>query len=211
MLICSCGAWPRRWHAHRHKAARPIWNRVNMTVQVVGRRLPLSSCADLLAWPNTSSGAPRRSSTTACSRTGGLVVCSRYHLVDMFLAGSSALECTSGLGSRCAASPVRWRPDAHLYPFSPSGLSENSKAISSTAAPRCATRNRRHDFAHQGFEEDPRRALLACVTACPTVFSRSRYVRTPAVLDGLPASPVHMSESVGQLEAGPLMTEFVPI
>ena len=210
--ICSCGALAETMgDAHRQKMPHgPIWNRVNMTGQVVLAVAFLLFLGRVISWswPSTSVGhAASKFYDGLLSNWSVLGLrLDYYHVVDMFLAG------IIGVGMYFWFSGRVWCRFAcplaalmHIYTrFSRFRIfPEKSKCISCNVCTSvCHQGIDVMNFANKGLPmEDPQCVRCsACVTACPTgVLAFGRYGKNGLpVLDRMPASPVRMRESGGQ-------------
>ena len=206
--ICSCGALAETMgDAHRQKMPHgPIWNRVNMTGQVVLAAAFLLFFGRVISWswPDTRVGhAAAKFYDGLLSNWSVLgVQLNYYHLVDIFLAG------IIGVGMYFWFSGRVWCRFAcplaalmHVYArFSRFRIfPEKSKCISCNVCTSvCHQGIDVMNFANKGLPmEDPQCVRCsACVQACPTgVLAFGRYAGNGLpVLDRLPASPVRMRE-----------------
>jgi NosR/NirI family transcriptional regulator, nitrous oxide reductase regulator len=207
--ICSCGALAETMgDAHRQKMPHgPIWNRVNMTGQVILAAAFLLFFGRVISWswPDTPIGhAAARFYDSLLSNWSvfGLRL-DYYHLVDIFLAG------IVGVGMYFWFSGRVWCRFAcplaalmHVYTrFSRFRIfPEKSKCISCNVCTSvCHQGIDVMNFANKGLPmEDPQCVRCsACVTACPTgVLAFGRYGKNGLpVLDRMPASPVRMREA----------------
>ena len=207
--ICSCGALAETMgDAHRQKMPHgPLWNRVNMTGQVVLAAAFLLFFARVISWswPGSRFGsAAGRFYSGLLSDWSilGLQV-NYYHVVDILLAG------IVGVGFYFWFSGRVWCRFAcplaalmHVYTrFSKFRIfAEKSKCISCNVCTSvCHQGIDIMNFANKGLPmEDPECVRCsACVHSCPTgVLSFGRYAGNGLpVLDHLPASPVLMREA----------------
>jgi polyferredoxin len=206
--ICSCGALAETMgDAQRQKMPHgPIWNRVNMTGQVILAAAFLLFFGRVISWSWPGS----RAGQIAGKFFDGLlsswsvlgIPLNYYHLVDIFLAG------IIGVGMYFWFSGRVWCRFAcplaalmHVYTrFSRFRIfPEKSKCISCNVCTSvCHQGIDIMNFANKGLPmEDPQCVRCsACVQACPTgVLAFGRYGKNGLpVLDRLPASPVRMRE-----------------
>ena len=209
--ICSCGALAETMgDAHRSKMPHgPIWNRVNMTGQVVLAAAFLLFFGRVISWswPSSPIGhAAQRFYDGLLSSWSVLgIQLNYYHLVDIFLAG------IVGVGTYFWFSGRVWCRFAcplaalmHVYTrFSRFRIfPEKAKCISCNVCTSvCHQGIDVMNFANKGLPmEDPQCVRCsACVQACPTgVLAFGRYAGSGLpVLDRLPASPVLMQEGGG--------------
>ena len=207
--ICSCGALAETMgDAHRQKMPHgPIWNRVNMTGQVILAAAFLLFFGRVVSWswPGSRIGhAAGKFYDGLLSSWSVLgIQLNYYHLVDVFLAG------IVGVGMYFWFSGRVWCRFAcplaalmHIYTrFSRFRIfPEKAKCISCNVCTSvCHQGIDVMNFANKGLPmEDPQCVRCsACVQACPTgVLSFGRYGKAGLpVLDRLPASPVKMLES----------------
>jgi NosR/NirI family transcriptional regulator, nitrous oxide reductase regulator len=212
--ICSCGALAETMgDAHRTKMPHgPIWNRVNMTGQVILAAAFLLFFGRVISWswPSTAIGhAAQRFYDGLLSSWSFLgIQFNYYHLVDVFLAG------IVGVGTYFWFSGRVWCRFAcplaalmHVYTrFSRFRIfPEKAKCISCNVCTSvCHQGIDVMNFANKGLPmEDPQCVRCsACVQACPTgVLAFGRYAGNGLpVLDRLPASPVLIQE--GKRRAG---------
>ena len=207
--ICSCGALAETMgDAQRQKMPHgPIWNRVNMTGQVVLAAAFLLFFGRVISWSWPGSRAGRIAGKfydgllSSWSVLG--IQLNYYHLVDIFLAG------IIGVGMYFWFSGRVWCRFAcplaalmHVYTrFSRFRIfAEKSKCISCNVCTSvCHQGIDIMNFANKGLPmEDPQCVRCsACVQSCPTgVLAFGRYGKNGLpVLDRLPASPVRMRES----------------
>ncbi|HSB64713.1 MAG TPA: NAD(P)-binding domain-containing protein [Thermoanaerobaculia bacterium] len=206
--ICSCGALAETMgDAHRQKMPHgPIWNRVNMTGQVILGAAFLLFFARVLSWSSPDSGVGHAAHRFFDGLLSGWSVLgvqlNYYHLVDVFLAG------IVGVGMYFWFSGRVWCRFAcplaalmHIYTrFSRFRIfPEKAKCISCNVCTSvCHQGIDVMNFANKGIPmEDPQCVRCsACVQACPTgVLSFGRYTGGGLpVLDRTPASPVRMRE-----------------
>lgn len=218
--ICSCGALAETMgDAHREKMPHgPIWNRVNMTGQVIlaAAFLLFFGRVASWSWPDSPVGhAAQKFFDAFLSNWSVLGVhLDYYHVVDIFLAG------IVGVGMYFWFSGRVWCRFAcplaalmHVYTrFSRFRIFPDKE--------KCISCNLCTSVCHQGIDvmnfankgipmEDPECVRCsACVQVCPTgVLAFGRYTGSGLpVLDRTPASPVRMRESgaadrVGQRNA----------
>jgi thioredoxin reductase/ferredoxin len=207
--ICSCGALAETMgDAQRQKMPHgPIWNRVNMTGQVILAAAFLLFFGRVISWSWPGS----RAGQIAGKFYDGLlsswsvlgIQLNYYHLVDIFLAG------IVGVGMYFWFSGRVWCRFAcplaalmHIYTrFSRFRIfAEKSKCISCNVCTSvCHQGIDIMNFANKGLPmEDPQCVRCsACVQSCPTgVLAFGRYGKNGLpVLDRLPASPVRLRES----------------
>jgi NosR/NirI family nitrous oxide reductase transcriptional regulator len=201
--ICSCGALSETMgDAHRQKMPHgPIWNRVNMTGQVVLGAAFLLFFGRVISWswPGTRVGhAASKFYDGLLSNWSILgVQLNYYHVVDTFLAG------IIGVGMYFWFSGRVWCRFAcplaalmHIYTrFSRFRIfPEKSKCISCNVCTSvCHQGIDVMNFANKGIPmEDPECVRCsACVQSCPTgVLAFGRYAGNGLpVLDRMPASP----------------------
>jgi len=206
--ICSCGALAETMgDAHRQKMPHgPIWNRVNMTGQVILALAFLLFIGRAVSW--TWPGSPV--GQIAGKFYDGLlsnwsvlgVELNYYHFVDIFLAG------IVGVGMYFWFSGRVWCRFAcplaalmHIYTrFSRFRIfAEKEKCISCNVCTSvCHQGIDIMNFANKGLPmEDPQCVRCsACVQSCPTgVLAFGRYSKNGLpVLDRMGASPVRMTE-----------------
>jgi thioredoxin reductase/NAD-dependent dihydropyrimidine dehydrogenase PreA subunit len=207
--ICTCGALAETLgDAHRHKMPHgPVWNRLNMTGQVILAAAFLLFFARSLSWtwPHSKLGlAAGRLFTGLLSTWSAFgVELNYYHVVDVFLAG------IVGLGMYFWFSGRVWCRFAcplaalmHLYArFSRFRIfPEKSKCISCNVCTSvCHQGIDIMNFANKGMPmQDPECVRCsACVQQCPTgVLSFGRLGPSGEIIyDILPASPVQISEA----------------
>jgi thioredoxin reductase/ferredoxin len=207
--ICSCGALAETMgDAHRAKMPHgPIWNRANMTGQVILAAAFLLFFGRVISW----SWPDSRIGQIAGKFYGGFlsnlsvfgVSLDYYHVVDIFLAG------IIGVGMYFWFSGRVWCRFAcplaalmHVYTrFSRFRIfAEKAKCISCNVCTSvCHQGIDIMNFANKGLPmEDPECVRCsACVQACPTgVLAFGRYAKNGLpVLDRTPASPVRMREA----------------
>jgi len=206
--ICSCGALAETLgDAQRQKMPHgPLWNRLNMTGQVILGVALVLLVARITSWTWPQSGFGR----AAEKFYGGLlsswslagIQLNYYHVVDIFLAG------IVGVGFYFWFSGRVWCRFAcplaalmHVYTrFSRFRIfADKAKCISCNVCTSvCHQGIDIMNFANKGVPmEDPECVRCsACVQSCPTgVLSFGRYGAAGLpVLDRLPASPVLMRE-----------------
>lgn len=207
--ICSCGALAETMgDTHRQKMPHgPLWNRVNMTGQVVLVAAFVLFFARMISWtwPNTKMGgaAGKLFSGLLSSWSVLGIQLNYYHVVDITLAG------IVGVGFYFWFSGRVWCRFAcplaalmHVYTrFSKFRIfPEKSKCISCNVCTSvCHQGIDIMNFANKGLPmEDPECVRCsACVQSCPTgVLQFGRYgANNLPVLDRLPASPVLMAEA----------------
>jgi NosR/NirI family nitrous oxide reductase transcriptional regulator len=210
--ICSCGALAETMgDAHRQKMPHgPIWNRVNMTGQVILGLAFLLFFGRVISWtwPGTRAGQFATKFYDGLLSGWSLLGArlNYYWLVDVFLAG------IIGVGMYFWFSGRVWCRFAcplaalmHVYTrFSRFRIfPEKSKCISCNVCTSvCHQGIDVMNFANKGLPmEDPQCVRCsACVGACPTgVLAFGRYAKNGLpVLDRMPASPVRMREVRGQ-------------
>jgi NosR/NirI family transcriptional regulator, nitrous oxide reductase regulator len=201
--ICSCGALAETMgDAHRQKMPHgPIWNRVNMTGQVVLAAAFLLFFGRVISWswPGTRVGQAASKFYDGLLSSWSVlgVQLNYYHVVDTFLAG------IIGVGMYFWFSGRVWCRFAcplaalmHVYTrFSRFRIfPEKSKCISCNVCTSvCHQGIDVMNFANKGIPmEDPQCVRCsACVQACPTgVLAFGRYAGNGLpVLDRMPASP----------------------
>jgi NosR/NirI family nitrous oxide reductase transcriptional regulator len=206
--ICSCGALAETMgDAHRQKMPHgPIWNRVNMTGQVVLAAAFLLFFGRVISWSWPNSPVGRAAAKLYDAGMSNLSVfgvrLDYYHLVDIFLAG------IVGVGTYFWFSGRVWCRFAcplaalmHVYArFSRFRIfPEKSKCISCNLCTSvCHQGIDVMNFANKGIPmEDPQCVRCsACVQTCPTgVLAFGRYATGGLpVLDSMPASSVRMRE-----------------
>ncbi len=202
--ICSCGALAETLgDRHRQKMPHgPLWNRLNMTGQVILVIAFLLFALRIVSWtwPGGLAGRVYQGLLSSWSVFG--VELNYYHVVDIFLAG------IVGVGMYFWFSGRVWCRFAcplaalmHIYArFARFRIfSEKSKCISCNVCTSvCHQGIDIMNFANKGMPmEDPECVRCsACVQECPTgVLSFGRYGRgNEIILDKLPASPVRMRE-----------------
>jgi NosR/NirI family transcriptional regulator, nitrous oxide reductase regulator len=208
--ICSCGALAETMgDTQRQKMPHgPLWNRVNMTGQVVLAAAFLIFFGRVLSWSLPNSGFGRAAQKFSDGLLSGWhplgLELNYYHLVDIFLAG------IVGVGFYFWFSGRVWCRFAcplaalmHIYArFSKFRIfAEKSKCISCNVCTSvCHQGIDIMNFANKGIPmEDPECVRCsACVQSCPTgVLAFGRYDGTGSlpILDRLPASPVRMREA----------------
>jgi NAD-dependent dihydropyrimidine dehydrogenase PreA subunit len=209
--ICSCGALAETMgDAQRQKMPHgPIWNRMNMTGQVILAAAFLLFFGRAVSWwwPNTSVGHAAAKFYAGLLSNWSVfgVQLNYYHVVDIFLAG------VIGVGTYFWFSGRVWCRFAcplaalmHVYTrFSRFRIfPEKAKCISCNVCTSvCHQGIDIMNFANKGVPmEDPECVRCsACVEACPTgVLAFGRYGKKGLpVLDRMPASPVRMREMSG--------------
>jgi thioredoxin reductase/ferredoxin len=207
--ICSCGALAETMgDAHRQKMPHgPIWNRMNMTGQVILAAAFLLFFGRVISWswPDTRVGHAASKFYEGLLSNWSVVGVrlDYYHVVDIFLAG------IVGVGMYFWFSGRVWCRFAcplaalmHVYTrFSRFRIfPEKSKCISCNVCTSvCHQGIDVMNFANKGLPmEDPQCVRCsACVTACPTgVLQFGRYGKNGLpVLDRMPASPVRMRDA----------------
>jgi NosR/NirI family nitrous oxide reductase transcriptional regulator len=204
--ICSCGALAETMgDRHRHKMPHgPLWNRLNMTGQVILIAALLLFALRVVSW-TWPGGLAHRVYTGLLSNWSVFgVELNYYHVVDIFLAG------IVGVGMYFWFSGRVWCRFAcplaalmHIYArFSKFRIfPEKSKCISCNVCTSvCHQGIDIMNFANKGLPmEDPQCVRCsACVQECPTgTLAFGRFDKSGAiVLDKIPASPVRMRESV---------------
>jgi NosR/NirI family transcriptional regulator, nitrous oxide reductase regulator len=207
--ICSCGALAETMgDAHRQKMPHgPIWNRVNMTGQVVLAAAFLLFFGRVISWswPDTRVGhAAAKFYDGLLSNWSVLgIQLNYYHVVDIFFAGIIGVGLYFWFSGRvwcrfaCPLAALM-----HVYTrFSRFRIfPEKSKCISCNVCTSvCHQGIDVMNFANKGLPmEDPECVRCsACVQACPTgVLAFGRYGKNGLpVLDRTPASPVRMQEA----------------
>jgi thioredoxin reductase/NAD-dependent dihydropyrimidine dehydrogenase PreA subunit len=207
--ICSCGALAETMgDAHRTKMPHgPIWNRMNMTGQVVLAAAFVLFFGRVVSWtwPGTRAGQVAtkfyESLLSGWSLFG--IRLNYYWLVDVFLAGIVGVGLYFWFSGRvwcrfaCPLAALM-----HVYTrFSRFRIfPEKAKCISCNVCTSvCHQGIDVMNFANKGLPmEDPECVRCsACVQACPTgVLAFGRYGNNGLpVLDSIPASPVRMRES----------------
>lgn len=207
--ICSCGALAETMgDTQRQKMPHgPLWNRVNMTGQVILAAAFVLFFARVVSWswPNSrlGAGAGKLFSGLLSSWSVAGIELNYYHVVDIFLAG------IVGVGFYFWFSGRVWCRFAcplaalmHVYTrFSKFRIfAEKSKCISCNVCTSvCHQGIDIMNFANKGLPmEDPECVRCsACVQSCPTGVLAFGYYGKNAlpVLDRLPASPVRMREA----------------
>jgi NosR/NirI family transcriptional regulator, nitrous oxide reductase regulator len=209
--ICSCGALAETMgDAHRTKMPHgPIWNRLNMTGQVVLAAAFLLFFGRVISWSWPASPVGRAAAKLYDAGLSNLSVfgvrLDYYHVVDIFLAG------IVGVGTYFWFSGRVWCRFAcplaalmHVY-------TRFSRFRIFPEKPKCISCNVCTSVCHQGIDvmnfankgipmEDPQCVRCsACVQACPTgVLAFGRYATGGLpVLDSMAASPVRMREGGG--------------
>ncbi|HLN92601.1 MAG TPA: NAD(P)-binding domain-containing protein, partial [Thermoanaerobaculia bacterium] len=206
--ICSCGALAETMgDAYRQKMPHgPIWNRMNMTGQLILGAAFLLFFGRVLSWSWPDSAVGHVAQKLYDGLLSGWSVLgvqlNYYHLVDVFLAG------IVGVGMYFWFSGRVWCRFAcplaalmHVYTrFSRFRIfPEKAKCISCNVCTSvCHQGIDVMNFANKGIPmEDPECVRCsACVQACPTgVLAFGRYTGGGLpVLDRTPASPVQMRE-----------------
>ncbi|MDQ5858375.1 MAG: NAD(P)-binding domain-containing protein [Acidobacteriota bacterium] len=206
--ICSCGALAETMgDAHRQKMPHgPIWNRVNMTGQVIlaAAFLLFIGRAVSWTWPDTRVGQ------VAGKFYDGLlsgwsvfgVQLNYYYLVDVFLAGIVGVGLYFWFSGRvwCRfACPLAALMNVYTRFSRFRIFAEKEKCISCNVCTSvCHQGIDVMNFANKGLPmEDPQCVRCsACVQACPTgVLAFGRYAANGLpVLDRIGASPVRMTE-----------------
>lgn len=206
--ICPCGALAETMgDAHRQKMPHgPLWNRVNMTGQVVLTAALLLLLGRTISWIAPNSGLGRGAEKLYSGLLSGWslfgVELNYYHAVDIFLAG------IVGVGMYFWFSGRVWCRFAcplaalmHVYArFTRFRIfAEKSKCISCNICTSvCHQGIDIMNFANKGLPmADPECVRCsACVQSCPTgvlTFGRFGAGGLP-VYDRVPASPVQMRE-----------------
>jgi thioredoxin reductase/ferredoxin len=206
--ICSCGALAETMgDAHRQKMPHgPIWNRMNMTGQLILAAAFLLFFGRVISWswPDSAAGHAARKFFDAFLSDWSVlgVHLDYFHVVDLFLAG------IVGVGTYFWFSGRVWCRFAcplaalmHVYTrFSKFRIfPEKAKCISCNVCTSvCHQGIDVMNFANKGIPmEDPECVRCsACVQACPTgvlAFGRYDGAGLP-VLDRTPSSPVRMRE-----------------
>ena len=207
--ICSCGALAETMgDAHRQKMPHgPIWNRVNMTGQVVLAAAFLLFFGRVISWswPDTRVGHAASTFYDGLLSNWSVlgVQLNYYHVVDTFLAGIIGVGLYFWFSGRvwcrfaCPLAALM-----HVYTrFSRFRIfPEKSKCISCNVCTSvCHQGIDVMNFANKGLPmEDPQCVRCsACVQSCPTgVLAFGRYGKNGLpVLDRTPASPVRMQEA----------------
>ena len=207
--ICSCGALAETMgDAHRTKMPHgPIWNRMNMTGQVILAAAFLLFAGRVVSWTWPSSGIGRAAGRfydrflSDWSVLG--IHLDYYHVVDLFLAGIVGVGLYFWFSGRvwcrfaCPLAALM-----HIYTrFSRFRIfPEKSKCISCNVCTSvCHQGIDVMNFANKGLPmEDPQCVRCsACVQACPTgVLAFGRYAGNGLpVLDRIAASPVRIRET----------------
>lgn len=208
--ICSCGALAETMgDAHRTKMPHgPIWNRMNMTGQVVLAAAFLLFLGRVVSWTWPSSGIGRAAGVFYDRFLSDWTVLGvhldYYHVVDLFLAGIVGVGLYFWFSGRvwcrfaCPLAALM-----HVYTrFSRFRIfPEKSKCISCNVCTSvCHQGIDVMNFANKGLPmEDPQCVRCsACVQACPTgVLAFGRYAGNGLpVLDRIAASPVRMQETI---------------
>ena len=206
--ICSCGALAETMgDAHREKMPHgPIWNRVNMTGQVVlaAAFLLFIGRAVSWTWPNTKVGyvAGRFYEGLLSGWSVVGVQLNYYYVVDLFLAGIVGVGTYFWFSGRvwCRfACPLAALMNVYTRFSRFRIFAEKEKCISCNVCTSvCHQGIDVMNFANKGLPmEDPQCVRCsACVQSCPTgvlSFGRFGSVGLP-VLDRLGASPVKMTD-----------------
>jgi polyferredoxin len=207
--ICSCGALAETMgDAHRQKMPHgPIWNRVNMTGQVILALAFLLFIGRAVSWTWPDTGAGR----IAGKFYDGLlsnwsvlgVELNYYHVVDMFLAGIVGVGLYFWFSGRvwCRfACPLAALMNVYTRFSRFRIFAEKAKCISCNVCTSvCHQGIDVMNFANKGLPmEDPQCVRCsACVQACPTgVLAFGRYAGNGLpVLDRMGASPVRMADA----------------
>ena len=206
--ICSCGALAETMgDAHRQKMPHgPIWNRVNMTGQVILALAFLLFIGRAVSWtwPDTGVGrAAGKFNDALLSNWSVLgVQLDYYHVVDMFLAGIVGVGLYFWFSGRvwCRfACPLAALMNVYTRFSRFRIFAEKEKCISCNVCTSvCHQGIDVMNFANKGLAmEDPQCVRCsACVQSCPTgVLAFGRYAKNGLpVLDSLGASPVRMTE-----------------
>jgi NosR/NirI family nitrous oxide reductase transcriptional regulator len=206
--ICSCGALAETMgDAHRQKMPHgPIWNRVNMTGQVIlGLAFVLFvGRAVSWTWPDTGVGrvAGKFYDGLLSSWSFLGVELNYYHVVDIFLAGIVGVGLYFWFSGRvwCRfACPLAALMNVYTRFSRFRIFAEKEKCISCNVCTSvCHQGIDVMNFANKGLPmEDPQCVRCsACVQSCPTgVLSFGRYGRNGLpVFDRTPSSPVRMRE-----------------
>ena len=206
--ICSCGALAETMgDAHRQKMPHgPIWNRVNMTGQVIlgVAFLLFLGRAVSWTWPDTGVGrvAGKFYDGLLSSWSVFGVELNYYHVVDMFLAGIVGVGLYFWFSGRvwCRfACPLAALMNIYTRFSRFRIFAEKEKCISCNVCTSvCHQGIDVMNFANKGLPmEDPQCVRCsACVQSCPTgVLSFGRYAKNGLpVYDRTPASPVQISE-----------------
>jgi polyferredoxin len=206
--ICSCGALAETMgDAHRTKMPHgPVWNRMNMTGQVILAAAFLLFLGRVVSWTWPSSGIGRSAGMFYDRFLSDWTVLGihldYYHVVDLFLAGIVGVGLYFWFSGRvwcrfaCPLAALM-----HVYTrFSRFRIfPEKSKCISCNVCTSvCHQGIDVMNFANKGLPmEDPQCVRCsACVQACPTgVLAFGRYAGAGLpVLDRIAASPVRMRE-----------------
>jgi thioredoxin reductase/NAD-dependent dihydropyrimidine dehydrogenase PreA subunit len=206
--ICSCGALAETMgDAHRTKMPHgPIWNRMNMTGQVILAAAFLLFLGRVVSWTWPSSGIGRVAGKFYDRFLSDWTVLGvhldYYHVVDLFLAGIVGVGLYFWFSGRvwcrfaCPLAALM-----HVYTrFSRFRIfPEKSKCISCNVCTSvCHQGIDVMNFANKGLPmEDPQCVRCsACVQACPTgVLAFGRYAGDGLpVLDRIAASPVRTQE-----------------
>ncbi len=206
--ICSCGALAETMgDAHRQKMPHgPLWNRVNMTGQVVLAAALLLLGARTASWVAPGTGVGRASERLFNGMLSGWSVLgvelNYYHVVDILLAG------IVGVGFYFWFSGRVWCRFACPLAALMNVYARFTRFRIFAAKEKCISCNVCTSVCHQGIDvmnfankgvamADPQCVRCsACVQACPTgVLTFGRYGPGGLpVYDRLPASPVQMRE-----------------
>ncbi|MGH9367064.1 MAG: NAD(P)-binding domain-containing protein [Thermoanaerobaculia bacterium] len=208
--ICPCGALAETMgDAHRQKMPHgPLWNRVNMTGQVVLAAALLLLFGRILSWILPDTGIGRAAGKLYEGLLSGWslfgVQLNYYYLVDIFLAGIIGVGMYFWFSGRvwCRfACPLAALMNIYARFTRFRIFAEKSKCISCNICTSvCHQGIDIMNFANKGLPmADPQCVRCsACVTACPTgvlTFGRFDGKGLP-VLDRLPASSVQMREAL---------------
>jgi thioredoxin reductase/Fe-S-cluster-containing hydrogenase component 2 len=207
--ICSCGALAETMgDAHRTKMPHgPVWNRMNMTGQVILAAAFLLFLGRVVSWTWPSSGIGRAAGKFYDRFLSDWTVLGvhldYYHVVDLLLAGIVGVGLYFWFSGRvwcrfaCPLAALM-----HVYTrFSRFRIfPEKSKCISCNVCTSvCHQGIDVMSFANKGLPmEDPQCVRCsACVQACPTgVLAFGRYAADGLpVLDRIAASPVRIHET----------------
>jgi thioredoxin reductase/ferredoxin len=209
--ICSCGALAETMgDGHRQKMPHgPLWNRVNMTGQVVLAAALLLLGARAVSWiaPNTGVGraSERLFNGLLSGWSVGGVELNYYHVVDILLAGIVGVGFYFWFSGRvwCRfACPLAALMNIYGRFTRFRIFAEKGKCISCNVCTSvCHQGIDVMNFANKGLPmADPQCVRCsACVQACPTgvlTFGRYGAAGLP-VYDRVPASPVQMREGLG--------------
>jgi thioredoxin reductase/ferredoxin len=216
--ICSCGALAETMgDAHRQKMPHgPIWNRANMTGQVIlaAAFLLFVGRAVSWTWPDTRVGriAGRFYDGLLSNWSVLGVELNYYHVVDIFLAGIVGVGMYFWFSGRvwCRfACPLAALMNIYTRFSRFRIFAEKEKCISCNVCTSvCHQGIDIMNFANKGLPmEDPQCVRCsACVQACPTgVLAFGRYAGNGLpVLDRMGASPVRMTEGRRVLTPPPI-------